>query len=246
MIIAVCVAIFVVVVFLLAIIFKSPKAKGRAGESFVSSYLQKIAERENGYLINDVIIPGDSGKTSQIDHVLFLKKGIFLIETKNYAGTIYGTHNQLEWTQVLAYGNTKNNFYNPVKQNVTHQFRLGKLIRYNRIYSIVVFVRADISNVYSPNVFSIRSMLDYITDSSFDNISEFDLKRYFDIVNQYKLNPIKNEREHVKDIYQAKKDLDHYICPRCGGKLVARKGKDGNYFLGCSNYPKCKFTKKTK
>lgn len=33
------------------------------------------------------------------------------------------------------------------------------------------------------------------------------------------------------------------ICPSCGGVLVARHGVYG-LFLGCSNYPKCKFTKK--
>jgi DNA topoisomerase I len=31
-------------------------------------------------------------------------------------------------------------------------------------------------------------------------------------------------------------------CPRCGGNLVEREGKFGK-FLGCRNYPKCKFTK---
>ena len=30
------------------------------------------------------------------------------------------------------------------------------------------------------------------------------------------------------------------ICPRCGGDLVERKGKYGK-FIGCTNYPKCKF-----
>lgn len=33
-------------------------------------------------------------------------------------------------------------------------------------------------------------------------------------------------------------------CPRCGGKLYRREGKYGE-FLGCSNYPKCNYTKKT-
>lgn len=31
-------------------------------------------------------------------------------------------------------------------------------------------------------------------------------------------------------------------CPRCGGNLVERSGKYGK-FVGCSNYPKCRFTK---
>lgn len=33
----------------------------------------------------------------------------------------------------------------------------------------------------------------------------------------------------------------HGFCPRCGGVLIVRKGKYGE-FLGCSNYPKCNYT----
>lgn len=52
-----------------------------------------------------------------------------------------------------------------------------------------------------------------------------------------------SNKEHVKNIEQTQKELKNNICPRCGGKLVLRAGSNGN-FLGCSNYPKCKFTKK--
>lgn len=31
------------------------------------------------------------------------------------------------------------------------------------------------------------------------------------------------------------------VCPKCGGKMVERQGKYGK-FIGCSNYPKCKYT----
>ena len=34
-----------------------------------------------------------------------------------------------------------------------------------------------------------------------------------------------------------------YKCPKCGGRLVSRKSKYGP-FLGCSNYPNCRYTKK--
>ncbi len=32
------------------------------------------------------------------------------------------------------------------------------------------------------------------------------------------------------------------LCPKCGGKLVQKIGKYGNFY-GCSNFPECKFTK---
>jgi restriction system protein len=37
-------------------------------------------------------------------------------------------------------------------------------------------------------------------------------------------------------------DTDSLTCPECGGKLVERKGRRGRFY-GCSNYPKCRYTR---
>lgn len=53
----------------------------------------------------------------------------------------------------------------------------------------------------------------------------------------------------IEYIYFAKKEKDVLEkpelekCPKCNGCLVKRKGKFGEFY-GCSNYPKCRFTKK--
>lgn len=52
--------------------------------------------------------------------------------------------------------------------------------------------------------------------------------------------------EHVQNIKRTQRELGENICPRCGSKLVIRTSKDGSRFYGCSNYPKCKFTKRIK
>lgn len=87
---------------------------GSEGERIVGRF---IGETIPGlqYVINNLILEVEEGKTSQIDHIVINKRGIFVIETKNYSGMIYGTENQLEWTQVLNYGKVKNHFYNPIK-----------------------------------------------------------------------------------------------------------------------------------
>lgn len=36
-------------------------------------------------------------------------------------------------------------------------------------------------------------------------------------------------------------DITIWDCPRCGGKMIRRSGRFGD-FLGCSNYPQCKET----
>ena len=50
---------------------------------------------------------------------------------------------------------------------------------------------------------------------------------------------------HIENIHKMQNKISEGICPRCGGKLVMRNGSYGQFY-GCSNYPKCKFTKPIK
>jgi ssDNA-binding Zn-finger/Zn-ribbon topoisomerase 1 len=43
--------------------------------------------------------------------------------------------------------------------------------------------------------------------------------------------------------YETNRKMENNICPKCGGRLVLRNGKYGQ-FKGCDNFPKCKFTEK--
>lgn len=229
----------------IAIILSIPKVKGKIGEKRVSRKLKKLSKKYGGYIVNDVTIPDEeSGKTSQIDHIYISRYGIFVVETKNYAGRIYGNDSQREWTQVLAYGNTKNKLYNPVKQNQTHIIRLKKILNTSlNLVSVVVFVNANIEYIESDSVYSLSGLKYLIGKESPTLINENDVERIYALIKNYKENPVVTNKEHIKEIKQMKKDISNNICPRCGGALVLRKGPKGSFY-GCSNYPKCKFTKK--
>lgn len=69
------------------------------------------------------------------------------------------------------------------------------------------------------------------------------MKNIYQDLNDAKANKYISKKEHIVNINQMKNDIEKGICPRCKGKLVERKSKHGT-FLGCENYPKCKFTKK--
>ena len=45
-----------------------------------------------------------------------------------------------------------------------------------------------------------------------------------------------SKKEHIASTEQT-------LCPKCGGVLSIKKGKYGEFY-GCSNFPKCRFTKK--
>ena len=240
----VIVALSLMIVFTAAaIVLSLPSVKGKIGEARVSRKLKKLAKKNGGQIFDNVIIPGENDKTSQIDHIYVCKYGVFVVETKNYAGRIYGTDGQLEWTQVLAYGHSKNKLYNPVKQNGTHIMRLSDILNLDvTFYSVVVFVKANIDNVDSDYVYRI-SDLKYLLHEMEEELNENQVEEICNIINEYKLHPVKTDKEHVKEVKQMQRDIAHNICPRCGGELVLRHGTNGDFY-GCSNYPKCKFTKK--
>jgi restriction system protein len=91
------------------------------------------------HLLNNITIPFKDG-TTQIDHILVSTKGIFVIETKNYSGWIFGDENSKQWTQVLY--KVKSRFQNPIHQNFLHIKVVEQLLDFlpkEQIHSVVVF-----------------------------------------------------------------------------------------------------------
>ena len=243
---SITISVLLVAAIIVAIIyFNSPKSKGKRGERKVARKLGKNIPDEK-YVINDLFIQTENGSTSQIDHILINRAGVWVIETKNYAGVIFGNSLQQYWTQVLAYGNVKNQFYNPVKQNASHAYHISKLLNdCSVVYSYVVFTgNADISNIKADNVCNLKELSLILKRFDQKILSKEEVNSYYKKLNDLKNNKI-TEKEHIKNIIKTQNDIQSGICPRCGGTLVLRNGKY-NLFYGCSNYTKCKFTKNYK
>lgn len=93
-------------------------------------------------IFHDLYIKKSDGEFSQIDLVLASKPGIIVFEVKDYSGWIFGNGKYREWTQVLAYGQEKYRFYNPIMQNNRHAAEIRKKHRQFEnvpFYSVVVF-----------------------------------------------------------------------------------------------------------
>ena len=91
-------------------------------------------------IYHDLYIEKEDGKFSQIDLVVATRVGIIVFEVKDFGGWIYGKGGQTKWTQVLAYGNEKYKFYNPIMQNNTHIKQLHQKLHENvPFYSVIVF-----------------------------------------------------------------------------------------------------------
>ena len=125
----------------------TPEWKGQDGERKVQRILSCLP-KQNYIVLNDVLIPTKAG-TTQLDHVVVSIFGLFIIETKNYSGKIYGGENSDQWTEYLA--GQKYVFYNPIRQNYGHAQAVAKYTHVDPcyIFPIVVFTGSAIikSNV---------------------------------------------------------------------------------------------------
>lgn len=95
---------------------------GRYGEYLIYKYLKHMELNGAKFLFN-VYIPKGNGDTTEIDVLIICPKGIFVIESKNYSGWIFGSENSKNWYQTLPAGrgrSHKEHFYNPIMQNHTH------------------------------------------------------------------------------------------------------------------------------
>ena len=122
--------------------FRSPEERGDAGENIIYSALNKVRGRK-ALLPNCYIPVGQKGST-EIDMVFLHESGLYVIESKNYSGWIFGNEEQDYWTQCLRgkfHTTQKHSFYNPLLQNETHICALMELLKDDTIpyYSYVVF-----------------------------------------------------------------------------------------------------------
>lgn len=237
------VVIIIVILFVIVIrFFKSPKTKGVVGELLVELNLGRDIPNEK-YIINDLLLYNDS-KSYQIDHIIIRKTGIFVIETKNYSGQIFGQVNQKQWTQVLAYGREKHRFYNPLLQNKSHIYALSKIVGAKDCFvSIIVFPKADIMTYFDAYVGSISDMKRWLKQDREEILTATEVQEIYTRLIYYKKKPQLTNKQHIANIYNLRQSIENNICPRCGKKLVMRKGKYGSFY-GCSGYPYCKFIKK--
>lgn len=156
--------IFLLVIPLLFLkaLLQNPKVKGRIGERTVRSVIGKDLDEETYIEFHDLIIPSRSG-TTQIDHVYVSVFGIFVIETKNYTGWIFGSEKQSKWTQVVY--KQKHYFQNPLRQNYAHIKALSELLQLpeEKFHSMVVFLGdCELKTQMPPNVCRIRQAASYI------------------------------------------------------------------------------------
>ena len=115
--------------------------KGFLGETVINVAMWLKLEKDVYHRLNGITLPRANGGSTQIDHVIVSVYGIFVIETKNYKGWIYGSEKQRQWTQAFPNG-SKFKFQNPLRQNYLHIKTLADLLDLELSYfhSMIAFI----------------------------------------------------------------------------------------------------------
>ena len=139
-----------------------PRYQNR-GETLVAQLIQANFGPPSFHLMNHLTIPLRDG-TTQIDHVLVSRYGVFVIETKNYSGWIFGDAKDETWTQVQF--RLKYKFQNPIFQNYRHIQAVRGLLDFlpaDAVRSLVVFTgTAEFKTPVPQEVVYLSDLLSYL------------------------------------------------------------------------------------
>lgn len=118
------------------------------------------------FIFNNLVLPLANGFSTQIDHIVVSKYGIFVIESKDYGGWIFAGKNNKVWTQTLgAKSNNKHTFQNPLRQNYGHIKTLESLLSIDKniLRNIAVFSeRCEFKTPRIENVLYLSELNEYI------------------------------------------------------------------------------------
>lgn len=183
------------------------RVKGGAGEMVVSRRLRRLPEEEYR-VFDNVILPTPRG-SSQIDHLVVSVYGIFVIETKNYKGWLYGGEKSEYWTQNI-YGQ-KYKLYNPIFQNAGHIRALRRVLADYQdlpVYSIVAFSgRADVKvkakAAYLVYWSGLRRLIKSFTERQLDSGQVDSISN---TIRSVQLEPSKEvKKQHLQNVRKAKR-----------------------------------------
>ena len=182
-------------------ILTSKTFKGWLGEFTVRQLTALNLDADTYHQLHDVTLPTEDG-TTQIDHIIVSKFGIFVIETKNMSGWIFGRTSDPKWTQ--SFRNHKNSFQNPLRQNYKHTKELNALLGVgeDKIFSIVVFTGdAEFKTEMPENVIRSGRLTRYVQTKDTPLLTESEVQRFLLKINEAMLERSgETSRQHVLNL----------------------------------------------
>lgn len=233
--------------------------KGRYGEKLTERKLKTVRFfGRDGKILRNVYVPKGNGQTSEIDVMFITAKGIFVIESKNYSGWIFGREVDQYWTATFP-NRQKNRFYNPIKQNRTHIKWLGNYLGDNvPLHSLIVFsercelknITVDSEDIKVMKRDDLTANIRRIWDQAKDVLTDEEVNELYEKLKELTNVDEATKTAHIQSIekrYKAPKEKvapqqsfeetsaaevsveTKKICPRCGKELVLRTARKGEH-----------------
>ncbi len=180
--------------------------KGWVGELKVRFGLRWLLDHDQYRIINDVTIPTEDG-TTQIDHVVLGPNGVFVLETKNMSGWIFGREREANWTQQI-YRN-KQRFQNPLRQNYKHTQTLIESLglRPEVVKPIIAFVGgAKLRTEMPPHVTTGWDYIGYIRSHKDAVLTADEVDELMHRIDSLRLAPgLKTHLQHVEHVQEIRR-----------------------------------------
>lgn len=182
--------------------------KGNYGEFLTFQMLEKLPG--DNKLLTNIYIPKNDRSTTEIDLLMINKTGVYVFESKNYSGWIFGDDKSKYWTQSLK-GGKKSKFFNPILQNRVHVNAAKGLLQElddSYFHSYIVFSeRCTLKkvSVAIPNVILIkRDDLLQVLQKNMANtqkfLSESQIENVYTILKKYSLADDATKARHIERI----------------------------------------------
>lgn len=199
---------------IIGVLLKSAWLKGVIGEYRVNTLIENRLDKKHYTLFKDVLLPTEDG-TTQIDHIVLSKYGIFVIETKNISNWIFANTGPF-WTQIVF--KKKYKFQNPTRQNYKHVKVIEKLlgIEEKKIINTVVFAgNCEFKTDVQKGVVKLSNLLQFIKSFQDQVVDDEKMNLYVSKINKSKLeNTFSNKIKHIKHV----------------DKIRESNGYDGGFF----------------
>lgn len=170
---------------------------GDAGEREVQRLLMTLPYNKYKVMRN-IMINTYNGGTTQIDFLVVSLYGIFVIEVKNYSGTVFGKYNSQNWKQCI--GKNTYEFYNPLKQNDGHVNALSKLLKINKDRFIPITVFSNKTNIKAPKAIHQRNIIKNILSYKEKKLHYSELEPIVMYINDNNIDSAYNRKRHINNI----------------------------------------------
>ncbi|MGY3887821.1 nuclease-related domain-containing protein [Aeromonas aquatica] len=238
---------------LIATVIKTPWFKGMVGEWFLNLSIRLFLDKQDYRLLKNLTLPTEDGST-QIDHIIVSRYGVFVIETKNMKGWIFGNPAHKRWTQQIY--RRKHSFQNPLHQNYKHVMTLKSLLGLadHQLHSVVYFIGDCTFKTPMPENVLNRGLIPYIKSKTTQLLRLDEVDRTVETIQRGRLAA--NGQTHSQHVAQLKARHDtvpiqpvannitdrarktaepdaieagHTVptCPHCGSPMILRTASRG-------------------